>query len=246
LGLPLESPRQHPERVVAPHLMDLPPDVSNGNAHDWQTLATLRTVSMAAVTTSVGLGTIRFGTVCGFHSWILTDNSGLIAEARRMDGQLYPPVATLRERKAHTIRGSMKSWPVGLTLSGFRPQNFHAVLAVEGGPDYLAAHHFAFAGRDPGKNYLPIAFLGAGSARALHPKALEMLRGVRVRFYPHADKAGTRGASEWAAQLKQAGASVDAFNFAELRRSDGSPVKDLNDCCSIHAGDARELEALLP
>ncbi len=224
--------------------LTLPPDATPGTEADWQTLATFRNVALIATATAAQhLGTLLFGTVCGLPCWILADTRRLCAEARRMDGKLFPAVGTLGERKAHTLRGSVKSWPVGLAVKGYDLADFRAVLAVEGGPDYLSALHFALHGN---ADCLPIAFLGAGVAGAIHPDALPLLRGRRVRFYPHADKSGGDAVGKWATQFAAIGAQQDAFSFAGLRKADGSPVKDLNDCNAIHPADAGELAEVLP
>ncbi len=224
--------------------LELPADATPGTRGDWQELATLRNFAMITpATAALHLGTLFFGTVHGFRCWIFTDCRRLCAEARRMDGKPFPPLGTLGERKAHTLRGSVKSWPVGLAVERYAAAEFRAVLAVEGGPDYFAALHFSLHGT---ADCLPIAFLGAGTAGAIHPEALALLRGKRVRFYPHADKSGSDAAEKWAAQLRAIGGVLDRFEFAGLCKRDGSPLKDLNDSNVIHPDDAGELAELLP
>jgi len=226
----------------------LPKDATPGTEVDWRALAALRHVSAEAVYAATLLGTLLFGTVCGRRCWILTDARRCIAEARRMDGQPFPATEYLGERKAHTLKGSVKSWPVGLWTAAFVPAPDAPFLIVEGGPDYLAALHFAMRGQPECLPWHPIAFLGAGTAREIHPEAMALLRGRRARFYPHheASGAGARAADQWAAQLAATGAITDAFRFADLRRADGAAVKDLNDCTRIHPDQAGELEGLLP
>lgn len=160
-----------------------------------------------------------------------------------MDGQKYPAFGSLGERKAHTLKNSVKSWPVGLMIPQWSTRDFRAILAVEGAPDYLAAMHFTLRAK---ADCLPVAFLGAGTAGEIHPDALHCFRNRRVRFYPHADGAGGRAVEKWANQLAAVGANVDAFKFDGLRKADGSPVKDLNDCTSIHPDDANQLAEMLP
>ncbi len=242
---PLPQPPPTPRKASAEASgLALPPDATPGTEADWRTLAALRNVALIAPATAAQqLGTLLFGTVCGFPCWILTDTRRLCAEARRMDGKLFPVVGTLGERKAHTLRGSVKSWPVGLAVKGYDLANFRALLAVEGSPDYLSALHFALHGN---ADCLPIAFLGAGVAGAIHPDALPLLRGRRVRFYPHADKSGGDAICKWADQIDTAPDNVDAFTFTGLRKTDDSPLKDLNDCNTIHPADAGKLSELLP
>lgn len=234
------------EEKPAPIAMKLPDDATPGTKADWRELAALRHVSIESVCAATHLGTLLFGTVCGSRCWILTDARRFIAEARRMDGKLFPAIGELSERKAHTIKGSVKSWPVGLVPSNYHPDPHAPFVVAEGGPDYLAALHFAFADKPDRLRWHPIAFLGAGTAREIHTEALPLLRGRRVRLYPHADSAGTLAGAKWAAQFAALGATVDAFSFEGLRKATGEPIKDLNDCARIHPEDAAELEGLLP
>lgn len=241
----LPSPSPSPQKAAAESCGPiLPPDASPGTFADWQELAALRKIAVIAPATAAQhLGTLLFGTVCGCRSWILTDCRRLCAEARRMDGKLFTAVGNLGERKAHTIKGSMKAWPVGLAVRTFKPSDFRALLGVEGGPDYLAALDFTLHAH---ANCLPIAFLGAGAGGVIHPDALRLLRTRRIRLYPHTDSSGATAARKWARQIAANGATVDAFSFCGLRKADGSPVKDLNDCTQIHIEDAGELGGLLP
>jgi len=237
------APAPWREDKPAPTGPKLPDDATPGTEADWRELAALRHLTPFAPAKAAELGTLLFGTVCGSRCWILTDERRLIAEARRMDGKLFPAVGDIGERKAHTIKGSVKSWPVGIVVRGFDAADFRAVLCAEGGPDFLAAIDFTLADKS---DCLPIAFLGAGTAREIHPEALPLLRVRRVRLYPHADSAGTLAGAKWAAQFAALGATVDAFSFAGLRKATGEPIKDLNDCARIHPDDAAELGALLP
>ncbi|MBS0632059.1 MAG: hypothetical protein JSS11_09110 [Verrucomicrobia bacterium] len=111
-----------------------------------------------------------------------------------------------------------------------RLPQFRTLLLVEGGPDYLAALHFAHELER--WDVLPVTMLGRGTGAKMDPGALELMRGRRVRIYPHADAdgGGVKSARKWALQLAEVGCAVDLFDFNLLRRTDGMPVKDLNDC----------------
>jgi hypothetical protein len=216
-----------------------------------QQIADSRNIELRAVELAHDLGTLRVGEVCGYPSWVLLDASGLCAEARRLDGKKYPAVTTdnvqLSERKAHTLRGSRKDWPVGILPAAEYQKNVETILAVEGGPDYLAALHFSLKQRKTG--ILPVAILGRGQGlRGLHPDSLEHFRGKRVRIYPHDDTDGGsyRSALRWAKQLRDVGAEVDFFTFKGLCKADGSRVKDLNDCTELAPEHAHRLEELFP
>lgn len=194
------------------------------------------------------MGTLVFGRVCNIPSWVLTDASGLCAEGRRLDGELYPAITTKRhdlgERKAHTLRNSKKNWPVGI-LPNAAYRDFDAIALVEGGPDYLAVLHFML--RQNRTGILPVAMLGRGQGLGgIHHDALELFKGKRVRIYPHADPdgGGYQCAQAWAEQLKQVNADVDFFVFKHMRKWNYARIKDLNDCCWVGRHFACRLEEL--
>lgn len=250
-GIPLSPAPRAKRPTKAPESIEpgpsLPGDATEGTIDDWKALADLRGIHWHAVGTAAkNLGTLYFGTMFKFKSWILTDERKLCMEARRMDGLPYPaiPEAGLGERKAHTLRRSNKSWPVGLAIRGLTVDDFRAVLIVEGGPDYLAA--LAFTLNDQ-QDCLPIAMLGASVGGNIHPDAIGLLRGRRVRFYPHVDeeRQGQDAVVKWGKQLS-ASEDSDEFDFTGLRMANGKPLKDLNDCVFIHEECRAELENLLP
>ncbi len=218
----------------------MPSDLHAGTPAELETVARLRGVDFWAVATMRQNGVLQFGTVCGLPCWIVSDPAKRIAEARRMDGLLFPAFEGGTARKAHTLKGSAKSRPVGLMLPGKLHDCFHNVLLVEGSGDFVAGYHFAM---ERGQNWLPVAMLGASTL--IHPEALPLLRGKRVKIVPHADEAGGAGALKWAEELERIGCEVSGFDLTGLRKSDGSNVKDLNDCTDIHPDDATELEGLL-
>ena len=173
----------------------------------------------------------------GQRAWIVTDDEGLNAQARRLDGGTWGHLG--QAPKAWTLPGCWAGWPLGVKTG----REYPAFLLVEGGPDLLAALHFIYlAGFEA--NCFPVAMLGA--KQQIHEDALPILAGKRVRIFPHEDEAGATGARRWARQLEAAGATVDLFDLAGLRQANGEPVKDLNDCTSIHPEDAHELEGMLP
>jgi hypothetical protein len=223
----------------------LPDDAHPLTYDECYELAALRRVSPFAVDVASRFGTLFVGTVGGFRCWIITDERRLCAEARRMDGGKFPAIGSLGERKAHTLKGSVKSWPVGLVVREWVPVKVRALLAVEGGPDFLAAMHFNY---DGAQDCLPIAFLGAGAGRSLHPEARALLRRRRVRFYPHVDASGEglRAVSAWSRQIAALGGHCDAVDFRDLPPVAGRPVKDLNDCTQLAPEHQQQLQHLLP
>lgn len=219
--LPPPPEQQHPDGIRVP--------LQAGREEDRLLLAQTRHLTVEAVSLGLALRTLTFAIVQGYRCWLLTDAAGRAAEARRVDGLPFPECGPLGRRKAHTIRGSRKSWPLGVAVLRSIPE-FRTLLLVEGGPDYLAALHFAHELER--WDVLPVAMLGRGTGARIDPEALELMRGRRVRIYPHndADGGGVKSARRWAHQLQEMGCVVDLFNFADLHRTDGTPLKDLNDC----------------
>lgn len=218
-----------------------------------QRIAESRKIDPSAVELAQDFGTLRVGEVSGFESWVLLDESGFCAEARRISRKPYPAIITekikLGERKAHTLRGSRKDWPVGLLPAKEYRQSVSTFLLVEGGPDYLAALHFMLLQKRTG--ILPVAILGRGQGlglKGLHPEAVEHLRGRRVRMVPHNDPDGGSylSAIRWAKQLRSVGAEVDAFLLKGLTKTDLAPIKDLNECVAIAPEHAQRLKELFP
>ena len=210
-----------------------------------------RNISAGAVELSQDLGTLRVGDVCGLLSWVILDESGLCAEGRCINRTPYPEIKTekiqLGERKAHTLRGSQKNWPVGILPAVSYRKAFDVVALVEGGPDYLAALHFGLALKRTG--VLPVTLLGRCQGRhGLHPDSLQYLQGMRVRIFPHhdADNGSYENAQILARKLEQLKCEVDFFVFEGLRKTDGSPIKDLNDCVEVAPEHAGRLEELFP
>jgi len=198
-----------------------------------------------AVALAHSLPTLVFAEVCGFPCWILTDAAQMIAEARRIDGKPFPPIGTLGERKAHTLKGSVKAWPAGVAVLRKLP-HFRAIMLVEGTADYLAALHFAAEAER--WDVLPVAMLGRSAGTRINADALALLRGRRIRIYPHADAdgGGMTSAHTWAEQLHREGCEVDLYDFTGLTRRDGRAVKDLNDAALIAPAQQQALSDILP
>lgn len=221
------------------------PQVHRPTLREIQAVAASRGLSVEAVSLASSLRTLLFAQVCRQPCWVLTDEARQIAEARRIDRQPFGPIGPLAERKAHTLRGSCKAWPVGTALLRRLP-HVRALMLVEGGPDYLAALHLCLTASV--YDVLPIAMLGRGAGSRIHADALGLLAGRRVRIYPHADAdgGGDAGAQVWAGQLHQAGCQVDLVHISQLTLPDGAPVNDLNDAAVAYAAHDPEIKQLLP
>jgi hypothetical protein len=233
-----------PAPTNAKRPIDLPRDLHPGTEQDWRALADLRGFSLPAIGLASSMGVLRFGTVHHHPCWIVTDESRRVAEARRVDGKPFPAIGPLGERKAHTLAGSDKSWPVGLMPRHSVPQHFRRIVIVEGGPDLLAAYHFLL--EHGVLDTLPVAMLGR-SCKSLHTGALGIFRERSVKIYPHADAddGGLQAAQHWTDSLVDSGVTaVSGFRFAGLKMEDGSLAKDLNDCVHLCPDDQPQLEGL--
>ena len=247
-GAPAQTTRVNTPKVPRrPRLpqpsLEYPADLHTGSYEELCTVAKLRSVSEQAVIAMSRAGFLGFATVCGAPSWLVLDASGKAAEARRMDGCPYPDGRGLPSRKAHTLKNSQKSWPLGLISKKLHTLPDTSVLLVEGSGDFVAAHHFCQL-HPGGQRWQPVAFLGA-CVRKIHPDAVGLLGGRVVRIVPHCDKAGETAGIAWARLLRNIGCSVHGFNLAGMRTATGAPVKDLNDCTQIHPDDFVRLRLLL-
>jgi predicted nuclease with TOPRIM domain len=127
----------------------------------------------------------------------------------------------LGERKAHTVKGSVKSWPVGLRLR-IVPERLRefAVVLVEGGPDLMAA--YAVLARLPmgARDVHPVALLGTSATIA--PDALGAMSGRVVVILAHGDDPGREAGRRWGKQLSGAGCRVTVRKLPE-----GKDLSDL-------------------
>jgi hypothetical protein len=200
----------------------------------------LRGIAFEGIELASERGFLRFADWRGQPCWIVTDSQRINAQARRMDGR--PLVVEGKEVKAQTLPGSRASVPLGLAEA----REFAAVAVVEGGPDLLAAHGCCWA--EDRKDVAVVAMLGA--SHRPRPESWAKLAGKRVRIYCHSDDAGMTAAREWAKAILSAGASkIDGFRFDGLRKTDGSPVEDLNDLLALHPDDfeaRRDVWEVLP
>ena len=234
-----DSARPTPPRITRKKKRGKPalPTLCDSKNHHAK-LADLRNVSPQAVDICVERGLLRFGEWKGQPAWFVTDKTGRNAQARRLDGKLWSEIAA----KAWTLPKSEASWPIGLEESLPYP----IILLVEGGPDLLAAAHFAWC-EDRGNDTAFVAMLGA--SQRLKSDALTALSGKRVRIFSHDDKSGYSSTQRWANQLRNVEAVVDAISFDGLIQTDGSDVGDLNDLCNVHADvfeKHEEIQNLVP
>lgn len=220
----IEDPSKAEERAKWPAFE--PPETE-----DLEAVARARGITVEALRLAVNRGILRVAMHHGHRSWIVTDAERKTAQARRLDGKLFP----FRDapKKALTLPGSIGPWPVG--VAGLK-QEHRAVLLVEGGPDLLAAHAVILAeGREA--DAAAVAMLGA--TNNLRESELFRFAGRRVRIVEHDDDAGRKAGTQWARLLRPHVESVDGLRLSGLVRSDGQRCKDLNDLLLVTESNLR-------
>ena len=224
-GVYHEEPTRKPEQKKE---LIFPADIHEGTAEELATVAKLRGINPEACQLAADRGLLKFGTVGGSECWLLLDKTKKTAQARRMDGTPFPAIGGLSERKAHTLKGSCQSWPLGLLEAVQMP--FLAI--VEGSPDLLACLHFARA-EGAADRVGVVAMLGASNS--IPADALPYFKNKRVRIFPHDDPAGLKAVAGWEKQLRQAGAETDCFRVGGVALDGGGTSKDLNDLVRMDA-----------
>jgi hypothetical protein len=181
-------------------------------------------------------GVLVFGEYSGFLVYGVTDQSHRSLEWRRTDGRLFPASQYLPERKSHSVKGSQKSWPLGI----LEAKEVKTILLCEGAPDFIGAHSIIYS---EGHQDLvaPVAMLAA--TVSINEEALEYFAGKSIFIVPHQDKVGIAGAKNWGRQLSKVASKVEYF---DLRRASGdSAVKDICDYLPCHeAGKNSERRVL--
>ena len=199
-----------------------------------ETIATLRGLSPEGVALAAERGLLFCADSQEGRAWVITDSRRKNAQARRLDGK-HGSALTPRHGR---LPGSVGAWPVGL----YEARDFPTYRLVEGGPDLLAAFHLAWCATSTpetlalGKGIDVVGKLGVVAMLGRHPileSELRHFKGKRVRIFADADEPGLQAEGRWWHQLESAGAKVDGYSFAGFLRSDGKPVKDLNDFALI-------------
>ena len=201
------------------------PSMHPGTISDINTLALSRNLSIESVKWASDQGLLIFTDLKdngeSYRVYVLTDSSRRNAQTRRLDGECWQHLTG--KPKVKTLPGSEASWPIGAAIIGDKS---HVVLC-EGGPDFLTAIHFA---RNEGKEMDIAPVFMAGAALKIHPEALGLFKGKKIKIFPHLDDVGEKALLKWSDQLYGAGASeVTGFCFDGLTQSNGKLVRDLND-----------------
>jgi DNA primase len=193
------------ERVAAEGIR-WPSDLREPTEAECRALGELRGLGPSVFDLAGKLGTLKVARVYGALAWIITDSSGICAEARRFDGEFYEKKNGER-LKSFALPGSHKYWPVGLQTNSETLNAAKRIVLVEGGPDYFAALELCAAydleNRGPG-SIRPMALLGAGTN--LGPEAGQFIKDAEVVIIPHNDPAGVKAGDRWTEQLIALGA----------------------------------------
>ena len=181
-----------------------------GTTATWKAFAQLRGLTYPATWSMVQAGILRFCKIDSAKCYVITDNSGIAVEIRRMDGKPFT------DKKQYPLIGVKKAWMPGLEL--LKQATIEtSVLISEGATDLMAAIDLYSRYRrcDDGRHsWQPVAMLGAG-CKNLHPQAEALLKGRHIRLVPDADPAGDKMADHWTKALRQIGCSVDVVTLPQ-------------------------------
>ena len=203
-----DTPRKQPiSPPEAPEGVRWPPDLRPPTDDECRALGALRGLdSLAFAHAGKYLGTLKVATVYGAPAWILTDASGILAEARRFDGQMYEK-RDGKKLKSFALPGSKKFWPVGLETDDQALNRSKRILLVEGGPDYFAGLSLClYSGLRQGTPGAIRPATMLGSSTHIGQEAEPFIRGAQVVIIPHNDPAGVKAGDRWLEQLIALGA----------------------------------------
>jgi hypothetical protein len=169
-----------------------------------ETIAKLRRMIPDAVDLAHQHGFLKGAEIDGHRCFII--HEGTFAQARRLDG-LPLTMHDGTESKTKNLLGSQGAF-IGQRLLGTTTH----VLLVEGVFGLVEGLAAFLLAEDVKKNWSIIAATSASSRFARDPALLSRLAGRHVRIIPDNDEKGTgyAAAASWMADLKNAGATVDA------------------------------------
>lgn len=222
------------ERPTRPHRtvtkakgIQWPSELVRGTERTWEAFARIRGLTFPAIHAAIHGGLLKFTKMQGHKCFVVTDESGMAGEIRKIDGEDFP-----NGRKVYGLPGVDKSWLVGgAWLSETR--NETPVFIAEGSTDFLAAFDAYSRYRRAGgkRSWLPLALLGA-SGKTLHRDLHEHLAGRTVRLAPDGDNAGAKMAEHWGTMLSAMGCPVEVL---EMPR--GRDIRDM-----LEAGELKPEE----
>ncbi len=219
------------------HKLDLS-SFSVGSETQIKSLARSRPYGLEGLKWASNRGVLLFGRLFNQDVYVVTDKSQRLAEARRIDGAYFPEIrgTQIPKRKCHTLRGSSKSWPLGIEEA----IEYASITLVEGSSDFLQMHHeIIVEGQNNGVTsklqWAPVAVLSSGVSIA--ESSLPFFKDKEIRIFPHWDPPGRKAAKIWRRQLQNSGARrVVIFSLEGLTKSDGQPALDVCDCLQLSTG----------
>lgn len=197
-------------------------------------LSSLRRIHEGGVRLALERGLLRFGHYRDRRAWVMTDKSGLLMQARRLDGKTW-----FKATKAITLKGSDANHLLGVEEAA----EADLLFVCEGGPDMLAAHallhEMAMLKAYPPERIAVTGLMGA----SMRPRraTLAGLKAKRVVIWAHADESGRDGAKEWKRCLWSKDRTVDIIAADEILAG----LKDLNDVVSADGGLAAIIAKLM-
>lgn len=228
-----DVPFEIPPEVKGPRILPDKTGLKPGTDEQIKKLSELRGISIDALRWAQERGLLIFGHEFNHEVYGVTDQGSQLVEIRRLDGQPFPELGTLKERKSHAILHSDKAWPLGI----IEAKSFPCVAIVEGLPDFLAAHDFILREQVPDgdKTKIKCAPVGLMTAMAkISDDALPNFAGKIVRIFSHADEPGLKAAARWMDQLNSAGArQVTIFDLTVLSGRAEQEINDLNDLLRV-------------
>lgn len=219
---PVMATTGSPQRTVSER--PDPSGLAKGTEDQIKRLSQLRMISVEALSGASLAGTLLFGQWHDHEVYGVSDQTNRIREIRRLDGENFPAVNDIPERKSHAIKNSDKSWPVGVIEASVKPN----IILAEGLPDFLAAYDLI---NQEGKSaeWSQAGMLSANAS--ISEEALPYFKGKRVLIFPHADDSGvgTAAAIKWRAQLQDVAQQIVIFDSSAAKKLTGGKVSDLNE-----------------
>lgn len=168
-------------------------------------------VPVAAVKHAVGIGAVTIGKFRGKPAFLL-GVKGYNLHACHLDGSELIPVGRQRP-----------GWPIG--VDGIR----NGVVVVFSVKDYWAAQKFIMK---EGRDFDGRVLFFTDTAQPIDDEALRRIGGRRFRFFIPGD-AKLDECLKLAEQVRNYFSTVSIFDFLDLDKENGKPVKNLHDLLSL-------------
>jgi hypothetical protein len=189
--------------IVTPKELPELPKFYLGEQRHFDQIATLRKLPHAhGVAMMQEFGVLRFCMAYDQPAYAILDvDNPCNVQVRRMDGELW-----FGRSKVMGIRRNWSQWPVGLTVLE-RHRTRIPIMLVEGTGDFIAAWHYASEHGD----FVPVAMFGA--SQPIHPSALPLFHGHKVKIMQQNDPAGFKASADWKDQLQTVAAHPEIIQI---------------------------------